>query len=87
MNFQDVSPLQGRLIKNLSENPWVVGDLDQGIMSFRGGTGGVMREMIESGSSLYNIEENFRSTPEIVGAAQGFIRSNLGRIDVSQQAV
>ena len=85
--FQDVSPLQGRLIRNLSENPWVVGDLDQGIMSFRGGTGGVMREMIESGASVYNIEENFRSTPEIVGAAQGFIRSNLGRIDLSQQAV
>ena len=85
--FQDISPIQWRFLQNLSENPWVVGDLDQGIMSFRGGTGRVMREMIESGVSLYNIEENFRSTPEIVGAAQGFIQSNLDRLDVSQTAV
>ena len=85
--FQDVSPLQGRLIRNLSENPWVVGDLDQGIMGFRGGTGTVMRQMIQSGASLYRIGENFRSTPEIVGAAQGFIQPNLGRIPVHQQAV
>jgi len=85
--FQDISPIQWRFLQNLSPNPWVVGDLDQGIMSFRGGTGTVMREMIESGVSLYNIEENFRSTPEIVTAAQGFIRSNLDRLDVSQSAV
>jgi len=85
--FQDVSGPQSRLIRHLSENPWVVGDLDQSIMQFRGASGTRMREMLDEGATLYNIEENFRSTPEIVGASQGFIASNLGRIGVSQRSV
>ena len=85
--YQDVSSSQARFIQRVSQNPWVVGDLDQSIMSFRGGTGDAMRQMIEGGASIYNIEENFRSTPEIVGAAQGFIHSNLGRIDATQESV
>ena len=85
--FQDVSLTQARLLNQLSPNLWAVGDLDQSIMSFRGGAGEVMGGMIRRGASLYNIEENFRSTPEIVSAAQGFIGSNLGRMDISQKAV
>ena len=85
--FQDVSPTQARLLGQLSPNLWAVGDLDQSIMSFRGGGGEAMGEMLSRGAALYNIEENFRSTPEIVGAAQEFISDNLGRIKGSQRAV
>ena len=85
--FQDVSLTQHRLLSNLSENLWAVGDLDQSIMSFRGGSGEVMRDMIYEGASLYNIEENFRSIPEIVEGAQGFIRESPGRFDLQQEAV
>ena len=85
--FQDVSLTQHRLLSNLSENLWAVGDLDQSIMSFRGGSGEVMQDMIYRGASLYNIEENFRSIPEIVEGAQGFIRESPGRFDLQQEAV
>ena len=85
--FQDVSLTQHRLLSNLSENLWAVGDLDQSIMSFRGGSGEVMQDMIYKGASLYNIEENFRSIPEIVEGAQGFIRESPGRFDLQQEAV
>ena len=85
--FQDVSPTQSRLLGQLSPNLWAVGDFDQSIMSFRGGGGEAMGEMIHRGAALYNIEENFRSTPEIVGAAQGFISENLGRMEISQASI
>ena len=91
--FQDVSPSEARLIQNLGavtesgdRNLWVVGDLDQGIMSFRGGEGDVMRGMLGETSAIYDIEENFRSTPEIVEAAQGFIEGNLDRVPMVQRS-
>ena len=85
--FQDVSPLQNRLLRNLSQNQWAVGDLDQSIMSFTGGSGEVMRDFIRQGAALYNIEENFRSTPEVIAAAQKFIQRDKERIDVQQAPV
>ena len=42
--------------------------------------------MIREGADLYRLDENFRSTPEIVAAAQGFIGKNFGRFDVPQRA-
>ena len=85
--FQDVSPIQNRLLSNLSDNLWAVGDLDQSIMSFRGGGGDVMTDTIRQGASLYNITENFRSTPEIVNAAQHFINQNAGRMPLGQTSI
>ena len=88
--FQDVSPLQNRLLQQISPpggNLWAVGDLDQSIMGFRGGTGEVMRGMLGSDASVYRLAENFRSTPEIVGAAQAFIGRHTDRFDVPQSAM
>ena len=88
--FQDVSQQQWRLVSQLTNERnslWAVGDLDQSIMSFTGGTGEVMREMIRGGASLYNIAENFRSTAPIVEAAQSFIQRDPTRIPVPQTAV
>ena len=85
--FQDVSAQQYSLLNQLSPNLWAVGDFDQSIMSFRGGGGEAMQDIIQKGAKVYNIEENFRSTPEIVGAAQGFIQANRGRMDIGQTAV
>ena len=84
--FQDVDPLQQRLLANLSENLWGVGDLDQTIMSFRAGSGDVMRDYIRQGATLYNIEENFRSLQPIVDLAQRYIADNFGRLPVTQVA-
>lgn len=74
--FQDVSPADWRLVRNLSENLLAVGDDDQAIYgSLRGGTGDVMRDFSDS-AARYEIARNFRSTPEIVDASRAFIESS-----------
>ena len=76
--FQDISPADWRLIKNLSPNLFAVGDDDQAIYgSLRGGTGDVMREFSDV-AKQYEILRNFRSTPEIVDVSREFIEGSPG---------
>ncbi len=82
--FQDTSPLQFEIIKTLSfpeNNLFVVGDDDQGIYSWRGTDPKIMLDFPEiyKQAKVYFMEENFRSTPELVDMANSVIVKNRDR--------
>ena len=81
---QDTSKLQHRIIKALASkynNIFMVGDEDQSIYGFRAAYPQALmafRDDYQNPFVLY-IEQNYRSTPEIVDAAQKFIEKNRNR--------
>ncbi len=82
--FQDTSPLQFEIIKTLAfpeNNLFVVGDDDQGIYSWRGTDPKIMLDFPEiyKEAKVYFMEENFRSTPELVDLANSLIEKNKER--------
>ncbi len=82
--FQDTNPAQLRLIQLMTErrrNIMVVGDDDQSIYRFRGAT---IENILNFDSGypdarIVRIEENYRSTSNILNAANGIISNNKGR--------
>ncbi len=79
---QDTNPSQYRLVQHLAaprQNVVVVGDPDQAIYQFRGASPEAsilsFRSMYPQGK-IYQIEENYRSTPQILEAANRLIRQN-----------
>ncbi len=85
--FQDISPIDFRLIKPLSEDLFVVGDDDQAIYGFRGGNSEIMlnfhkRENVRK----YKITRNYRSTSTIVEHSRVLIEHNSFRIDKNLHA-
>ncbi len=84
--FQDTSPLQFEIIKTLAfpgNNLFVVGDDDQGIYSWRGTDPKIMLDFpkIYKDAQVYFMEENFRSTPELVALANTLIAGNTERYE------
>jgi DNA helicase-2/ATP-dependent DNA helicase PcrA len=82
--YQDTNPSQSHLITLLAgskRNVCVVGDDDQSIYAFRGAT----VENILSFDSIFTearvirLEQNYRSTGNILKAANGLIQNNSGR--------
>lgn len=83
---QDTSKIQHKLIQliaNPKNNIFVVADDDQSIYSFRGAYPKFLLEFenMYPGTKKVYIEENFRSTKEIVGVANKFIKTNTVRFD------
>ncbi|MDP4089628.1 MAG: UvrD-helicase domain-containing protein [Bacillota bacterium] len=81
---QDTSRIQHKLIELIARpknNVFIVADDDQSIYSFRGAYPKFLLEFdrMYSGTVKYFIEQNFRSTPEIVNLANKFIRFNSER--------
>ncbi len=82
--YQDTNMLQYRLIKLLAEqhrNLCVVGDDDQCIYQWRGAD---IRNILEfekdfPGAKVIKLEENYRSSGNIIGAAHSVISRNAGR--------
>ena len=79
---QDTNPSQYRLVQHLAaprQNVVVVGDPDQAIYQFRGASPEAsilsFRHMYPQGK-IYRIEENYRSTPQILAAANRLIVHN-----------
>lgn len=79
---QDTNPSQYRLVQYLAEphqNVVVVGDPDQAIYQFRGASPEAsilsFRTMYPHGK-IYHIEHNYRSTPQILDAANALIFHN-----------
>lgn len=79
---QDTNPSQYRLVQYLAapkHNVVVVGDPDQAIYQFRGASPEAsilsFRTMYPQGK-IYRIEENYRSTPQILQAANHLIAHN-----------
>jgi DNA helicase II / ATP-dependent DNA helicase PcrA len=83
---QDTSKLQHKIIQIIAEpenNVFIVADDDQSIYSFRGAFPKFLLEidnLYPSTRRIY-IEENFRSTTEIVKLANNFIKSNEVRFN------
>lgn len=81
--FQDISPLQYQLMKAWNQGGkelFVIGDHDQAIYGFRGADAGCFQKLIEEFPQTRQItlEENYRSTPQILAAASGVISRNPG---------
>lgn len=82
--YQDTDHLQGRFIQLLagdSANLTIVGDPDQTVYSFRGAAMTNILHFHEAFPALTDVAmvTNYRSTPEIVAAANAVIRQNQRR--------
>mgnify|MGYP000606174731 FL=1 len=84
--YQDTNHSQYIIIKSLSDkfqNICVVGDDAQSIYSFRGAN---IRNIIDfqkdyTDAKIYRLEQNYRSTKNIVNAANSLIKQNKNKID------
>ncbi len=82
--FQDTNRLQMELIRHLTgphHNICVVGDDDQSIYGWRGAEiANILQfERFFKNPAIIKLEENYRSTDVILGAANGLIKNNLDR--------
>ncbi|MCR5108210.1 MAG: UvrD-helicase domain-containing protein [Lachnospiraceae bacterium] len=86
--YQDTNTAQFELIRLLAlkyKNICVVGDDDQSIYKFRGAN---IRNILDfekhyKNATVIKLEENYRSTQNILDAANAVIRNNIGRKDKS----
>lgn len=81
--FQDINPLQYQLIKAWNQGGrelFVIGDQDQAIYGFRGADAGCFQRLTEDFPQVCQItlEENYRSTPQILSLASEVISINPG---------
>lgn len=82
--YQDTSVAQFHLVRLLAggtNNVCVVGDDDQSIYKFRGATiENILNfEKVFSGAKTIRLEQNYRSTANILNAANSVIKNNMGR--------
>ena len=84
--FQDTNTIQYSFVKILAgdkQNVFAVGDEDQSIYSWRGASVGNIQAFLKdfAGAKLYKLEQNYRSTKNIIEKANKVIKHNLSRID------
>ena len=79
--FQDTNVIQYGLVRMLASghgNIFVVGDEDQSIYGWRGADVTNMQHFIEDfGAKIYRLERNYRSTGNILTAANNLIKNNV----------
>jgi DNA helicase-2/ATP-dependent DNA helicase PcrA len=83
--FQDTNAIQyawTRLIAGPEGSPFVVGDDDQSIYRWRGARVENLKQFTRDypGAQLFRLEQNYRSTGNILGAANALISHNTGRL-------
>ena len=79
--YQDTNPVQERLTQLLAKGAkslFIVGDADQSIYGFRGAVPGVMEDFSKRnpGAKQIILQDNYRSTPEILDAVKAVIAPN-----------
>lgn len=84
--FQDTNQVQYELIKILAgyyKNIFAVGDEDQSIYSWRGANVENIQKFLKDfeNATLYKLEQNYRSTQNIIDCANNVIKHNKNRID------
>ncbi|UCE71685.1 MAG: DUF3553 domain-containing protein [Nitrospiraceae bacterium] len=84
--FQDTNASQYRLSKMLAskhKNICIVGDDDQSIYKFRGANVGNIQKFRKDfkGAKVITLDQNYRSTQNILDAAHGIIARNAERIE------
>ncbi|MCI5753050.1 MAG: ATP-dependent helicase [Clostridiales bacterium] len=89
---QDASLIQHALIDLLAQHGgslFLVGDEDQSIYGFRAACPEALLAFAQThpGAQRLLLEQNYRSTPQIVGAAARFIAQNEGRTPKAMHAV
>lgn len=83
--YQDIDELQYRLMRALCpghNNLFIVGDPDQTIYTWRGAS---VKYILDFGKDFPDVKtimmnSNYRSTPQIIGAANDLIARNLARV-------
>jgi DNA helicase-2/ATP-dependent DNA helicase PcrA len=83
--FQDTNAIQyawTRLIAGPHGSPFVVGDDDQSIYRWRGAKVENLRQFTRDfpNAQMFRLEQNYRSTGNILGAANALIEHNSGRL-------
>ncbi len=83
--FQDTNAIQyawTRLMAGNDGNPFVVGDDDQSIYRWRGAKVENLRQFTRDypEAQMFKLEQNYRSTGNILGAANALIAHNSGRL-------
>ena len=81
--FQDINPVQYRLTEAWNregKSLFVIGDPDQSIYGFRGSQAACFQDLLRDHPEMevIRLRTNYRSTPEILGAAAAVIRHNPG---------
>ena len=84
--FQDIDEPQYRLMRNLCQthrNLFIVGDPDQTVYTWRGASVKFLLDFESEFSPVKTVfmNENYRSTPEIISVANSLISKNSSRID------
>lgn len=84
--FQDTNKVQYDLVKLLAsvhKNIFAVGDEDQSIYSWRGANVQNIQRFLQDfeNAKLYKLEQNYRSTKNILECANKIIKHNTNRID------
>jgi DNA helicase II / ATP-dependent DNA helicase PcrA len=83
--FQDTNAIQyawTRLMAGQNGNPFVVGDDDQSIYRWRGAKVENLKQFTRDypDAQMFKLEQNYRSTGNILGAANALIAHNSGRL-------
>jgi DNA helicase II / ATP-dependent DNA helicase PcrA len=83
--FQDTNAIQyawTRIMAGHQGAPFVVGDDDQSIYRWRGAKVENLRQYTRDypGAQMFKLEQNYRSTGNILGAANALITNNSGRL-------
>lgn len=84
--FQDTNVIQYKLVQMLCgkhNNIFVVGDEDQCIYCWRGANIKNIKNFISdfNNTAIYKLEQNYRSTKNIINTANMLIKNNVERID------